>query len=245
MNILCARSLCFKYEDKMIFDDAGIDVDAGMITGLLGPNGSGKTTFFDIVCGLNKVGVDQLSNKASKQVYLSQMLTVPPVFRMFDVFRMISLLSSSVPISQTQALTKLAAWSPEIVDRYKEIWLKKSSICSYGEKRWFFTLSLLSVGADLIILDEPTAGVDPEFRYYIWKCLRGAAKEGAAILISSHNIDEVAINCDRFYMISRRKFFSFSSGKEFINFYDSTSLDEAFIRAAAATPLVDEPIQQR
>ncbi len=46
-----------------------------------------------------------------------------------------------------------------------------------------FTLSLLSVNADLVILDEPTAGVDPEFRYHIWKSLEGAAAEGVAVLV--------------------------------------------------------------
>ena len=133
-------------------------------------------------------------------------------------------------------MKKLSTWSPEIVERYKEIWTKKSSVCSYGEKRWFFTLSLLAVEADLVILDEPTAGVDPEFRHYIWKCLRGAASEGAAILVSSHSIEEVANNCGNFYMISQQKFKPFDSGKEFMHCYGSNTLDEAFIRAAAAPP---------
>lgn len=233
MSILKARSLCFGYSEKLIFNGASMSVAPGAITGLLGPNGSGKTSFFDIVCGLKVAGKGQLSNSYDAQIYLSQTVMTPPVLRMFDIFKMTTLLCSSRPVSQKQALRKLARWSPEIIERYKEIWTKKSSFCSYGEKRWFFTLSLLAVGADLVILDEPTAGVDPEFRHYIWKCLRGAANEGAAILVSSHSIEEVAGNCDSFYMISQQQFKPFKSGEEFMSRYDASTLDEAFIRASA------------
>ena len=236
MSMLSAKYICFEYSGKIIFDNASIHVSEGSITGLLGPNGSGKTTFFDIICGLRKAKNGILLNNFSNQLYLSQTVLTPPALRMFDVFKMTTLLCSSSHISQEQALKKLSTWSPEIVERYKEIWTKKSSVCSYGEKRWFFTLSLLAVEADLVILDEPTAGVDPEFRHYIWKCLRGAASEGAAILVSSHSIEEVANNCGNFYMISQQKFKPFDSGKEFMHCYGSNTLDEAFIRAAAAPP---------
>ena len=244
MGIIKARSLCFEYSEKIIFNDASINVTPGSITGLLGPNGSGKTTFFDIVCGLKKAKEGQLVNRFVRQLYLSQTIMTPPVLRMFDIFKMTTLLCSPIRMSQEHALKKLAVWSPEIIERYKEIWSKKSSVCSYGEKRWFFTLSLLAVEADLVILDEPTAGVDPEFRHYIWKCLRGAAAEGTAILVSSHNIEEVVSNCDNFYMISMRRFVPFSSGKEFLDSYGASTLDEAFIRAAAA-PVFTAPSTQK
>lgn len=237
MSVLKVSSLCFGYNEKLIFNRACMDVASGAITGLLGPNGSGKTSFFDIVCGLAKVGEGQIYNDYHTKSYLSQTVMTPPVLRMFDIFKMIILLCSSHPVSQGQALSKLARWSPEIIERYKEIWNKKSSVCSYGEKRWFFTLSLLAVDADLVILDEPTAGVDPEFRHYIWKCLRGAADEGTAILVSSHNIEEVACNCDSFYMISQQQFKPFKSGEEFLSCYEASTLDEAFIRAAAVSAI--------
>jgi len=244
MGVIKTNSLCFGFSEKTIFSNASINVVPGCITGLLGPNGSGKTTFFDIVCGLKKPSEGQLVNSFVSQLYLSQTIMTPPVLRMFDIFKMTTLLCSSNRISQEQALNKLAVWSPEIVERYKEIWTKKSSVCSYGEKRWFFTLSLLAIDADLVILDEPTAGVDPEFRHYIWKCLRGAANEGAAILVSSHNIEEVASNCDNFYMISEQQFKPFSSGKEFMSRYDASTLDEAFIRAAAAPGFTAPSVQK-
>ncbi|MNQ75827.1 Energy-coupling factor transporter ATP-binding protein EcfA2 [compost metagenome] len=155
---------------------------------------------------------------------------------MRDIFKMVSALSSNEPMTQDKTLKKLSAWSPAIVDRYQDMWNKKSSLCSYGETRWFFTLSLLSISADFVILDEPTAGVDPEFRHYIWQCLHGAAREGTAILVSSHNVDEVINHCDYFYMISQQRFNRFNNGSEFMQKYGVKTVDDAFIRA------VTEPV---
>ncbi|MHC8309060.1 ATP-binding cassette domain-containing protein [Pseudomonas sp. GT1P32] len=232
MSSLIVTNLSFSYKNTPIFANASLTVNSGSIIGLLGPNGSGKTTFFDILCGLTNIKNIEIVSTFKNQLYLSQSLSTPHSLRMFDIFKMTTLLCSSEILSQQKAVEKLQAWSPEIIERYTAIWNKKSSICSYGEKRWFFTLTLLALNADLVILDEPSAGVDAEFRHYIWKCLRGAAREGVAILVSSHNIEEIAANCDRFYMITDRTFKSFESGEEFKKYYDATSLDEAFISSA-------------
>lgn len=232
MKKMTVDAIDFKYGNKTVFHEATMRVESGSISGLLGPNGSGKTTFFDIVCDLRKVGGGRLYSDFSNQLYLSQVVTTPPVFRMHDVFKMIMLFCSKRRVTQEHSLRKLETWSPDIVERYQDIWNKKSSLCSYGEKRWFFTLSLLSVDADFVILDEPTAGVDPEFRSHIWRCLRGAASEGVAILVSSHNVDEVVNGCDDFYMLSQQRFNHFVGAEGFMTQYNAKSLDEAFINAA-------------
>lgn len=233
MKQLSVTSLDVSYNQHVLFRAATMQVGAGTITGLLGPNGSGKTTFFDVICRLKKMDGGEIINSFSKLLYLSQVITTPPVFRMFDIFRMTMLFCSEKKITRQHALEKIEKWSPGIAERYCEIWNKKSSLCSYGEKRWFFTLSLLCAKADFVILDEPTAGVDPEFRYHIWKCLEGAAAEGVAVLVSSHNVDEIVAHCDDFYMLSQQRFNRFTDAQGFMAAYGATSLDEAFIHAAS------------
>jgi len=233
MKQLTVNSLNVGYTQHVLFHDAKLNVQAGSISGLLGPNGSGKTTFFDVICGLKKKDDGEINSSFSKLLYLSQTISTPPVFRMFDIFKMIMIFCADTPVTQAHALEKIEKWSPGIAPRYREIWKKKSSLCSYGEKRWFFTLSLLSANADLVILDEPTAGVDPEFRYHIWRCLEGAAAEGVAVLVSSHNVDEIVAHCDDFYMISQQRFNRFTDAQGFMMAYDANSLDEAFIQAAS------------
>lgn len=234
MSILSAVDIHFEYPNKPLFVQTSLQVEAGQIVGILGPNGAGKTTFFDIVCGLKKISGGLLTHSFTQQFYLSQTVMTPPALRMFDIFRMTELLCSTTPLKKQHVLDKLSHWSPPMLQRYNEIWDKKSSLCSYGEKRWFFTVSLLALSAELIILDEPTAGVDPEFRFYIWECLRGAAQEGAAILVSSHNVEEISENCNGFYMISQKQFIHFDDGDSFKKRYQADSLDHAFIKAAAA-----------
>lgn len=233
MKQLVVTSLSVSYSNHILFKNASLKVQAGTISGLLGPNGSGKTTFFDVICGLKKMDGGEINSTFSKLLYLSQIITTPPVFRMFDIFKMIMIFCADTPVTQAHALDKIEKWSPGIAQRYGEIWKKKSSLCSYGEKRWFFTLSLLCANADLVILDEPTAGVDPEFRYHIWRCLEGAAAEGVAVLVSSHNVDEIVTHCDDFYMISQQRFNRFTDAQGFMTAYHANTLDEAFIHAAS------------
>lgn len=237
MSALTIDQLNISFPDKALFRQASLRIEPNSITGILGPNGSGKTTFFDILCNIRKAKGQNLNNSFSTQLYLSQIITTPPVLRMHEIFQMATILSSDKKTTQQCALSKIAKWCPELIERYKEIWKKKSAVCSYGEKRWFFTLSLLALEPDLLILDEPTAGVDPEFRHYTWQCLKQAANEGAAIVVSSHNIEEVAANCDPFYMIIDCQFRKFRSAHEFTSVFSAGSLDEAFIKAASASPL--------
>lgn len=233
MKRLVVDSLDVRYARHSVFSGASLTVRAGSISGLLGPNGSGKTTFFDVICGLKKKDAGEVSNSFSKYLYLSQVVTTPPVLRMFDIFKMMMLFCSDAPITKKHALEKIDLWSPGIAERYCDIWYKKSSLCSYGEKRWFFTLSLLCAEADLVILDEPTAGVDPEFRYHIWRCLEGAAAQGVAVLVSSHNVEEIVTHCDDFYMLSQQRFNRFTDAEGFMGAYGAKGLDEAFIHAAS------------
>ncbi|MGJ7518475.1 ATP-binding cassette domain-containing protein [Pseudomonas baetica] len=238
MRRFSAKCIDFNYDEKAILSQASLEVLEGSIVGILGPNGAGKTTFFDITCGLKKISSGSIDNNFHDFTYLSQTISTPPTLRMRDIFNMVIALCSDEKTTQTRALDKLNSWCPSITNRYKEIWDKKSSLCSYGETRWFFTLSLLAISKDFIILDEPTAGVDPEFRHYIWECLRGAAKDGAAILVSSHNVDEIVNNCSYFYMISQQRFNRFSSGSEFMRQYGAKTADDAFIRAVTGPAFV-------
>lgn len=232
MNLLTIDKIHHSFKDKIIFQDVNLSVSKGDIIGILGPNGSGKTTLFDLICNLRSPQRGSLTNLSLQQLYLSQTLSPPPSLRMGDVHTLITNLNSSCPPSQRHTLDQLETWSPALKKRYADIWKKKPSICSYGEIRSFFTLTLLTMGGDLLVLDEPTAGVDPEFRFYIWLGIKNASLQGAAVLVSSHHTDEVVANCHRFYMLAHRQLTRFDNGEQFLKFYQANTLDEAFIKAS-------------
>ncbi|UVJ42291.1 ABC transporter ATP-binding protein [Pseudomonas sp. LS1212] len=234
MSIISVHDMNAAYKNKAIFKDVSLTILKNSITGMLGPNGSGKTTFFDIICGLKHPDTGHITNTSTHPLYLSQTLSTPATLRMSEIFRLISNLSISAPIQKENIFKALKKWSPDALERYSNIWNKKPSACSYGEIRSFFTLSLLALPSDLIILDEPTAGVDPEFRHYIWLCIQKAKNDGASVIVSSHNVEEIGHNTDTFYMIAQQKFTRFNSSDEYMDFYEANNLDKAFINAASS-----------
>lgn len=135
MKCFQVKNISFSYGKRKIFYNASLNIAPHKVTGLLGANGSGKTTLFDLMCELAHLSSGEFNNTFEKLSYLSQTLMTSPTLKMSDTFNMISALTSSKPSSLSNAIEKLSRWSPGIVGRYEELWNKKSSICSYGEKR--------------------------------------------------------------------------------------------------------------
>jgi ABC-2 type transport system ATP-binding protein len=231
MQTLRVENIGFSYADEIVFERASFNAESCKITGLLGGNGAGKTTFFDLICGLRHPSSGNIHLQANEILYLSQVLTAPASLSMGDLAAMTIALASQANIKMSDILARLSSWDVQISKRYSGLLAKKSSLCSYGQKRLFFTLTLVALQGELIILDEPTAGVDSENRFYIWECLRKAASGEAAIIVSSHDINEIAYNCDGFYMINHGCFNHFDSGQQFAARYGAQTLDQAFINA--------------
>ncbi|WP_449431830.1 ATP-binding cassette domain-containing protein [Pseudomonas putida] len=232
MSILKISNLTHAFDNHSVFENTDLFANTGEIIGLLGANGSGKTTLLDIICNLRIPQSGSLQNTALQPLYLSQTLSTSATLTLGNLHTLITSLSTANPPTKEDTLNQLGRWSPVLRKRYLEIWKKRPSACSYGQIRSFFTLTLLTVGGDLILLDEPTAGVDPEFRHYIWLGIKSACAEGTTAVISSHYIDEITSHCTRFYMIAHRKLHSFENAQQFLDAYGTESLDEAFINAA-------------
>ncbi|WP_313712746.1 ATP-binding cassette domain-containing protein [Pseudomonas sp.] len=233
MNVLNLIDLRFSYGKIPLMKDISLTVKAGELIGILGSNGVGKTTLFDLICKVKTPSSGQIITSTKRIVYLTQILTPPPLLRMSETGELIRHLNSNAHPNHSEMLARLAKWSPVLHKRYSLISQKKIAHCSYGEIRSYFTLTLLLLQSELIILDEPTAGVDAEFRHFIWLAINSARQEGASVLVSSHYTEEIAANCDRFYMLANQRLEAFDSGGEFMSRYNASSLDEAFIKASS------------
>lgn len=232
VNTLTVKNLHFSYENNVLMQDINLNLVKGEAVGILGINGAGKTTLFDLICKIRKPTDGEILNLSKRQAYLTQILTPPPLLRMGEVCTLIAELNARTSHYPDEMLARLSRWSPSLLKRYVDISKKKASTCSYGEVRSFFTLTLLLMDSDLIILDEPTAGVDPEFRHYIWLGINSACKEGASVLVSSHYTEEIVKNCHRFYMLAHQRLRAFDSAEHFLSQHRATNLDEAFINAS-------------
>ncbi|WP_367597823.1 ATP-binding cassette domain-containing protein [Pseudomonas fulva] len=233
MCLLTLTELSFSYKKSLLFHKINIHLASGEAVGILGCNGAGKTTLFDIISGLRRPTGGVICNHAYHPAYLTQVLTPPPQLRMGEVYELITLLNMPALLSIDQAIVRLDGWSPVLGRRFSEIAQKKASKCSYGEVRSFISLTLLLTGSDLIMLDEPTAGVDPEFRHYIWLGIKSACREGASVMVSSHYTQEIVDNCTRFYLLAHQQLQAFDNADQLLARYQATSLDEAFMKALA------------
>lgn len=189
MTLLECKNLHKKYGSKPVLHDISFHIDGGHIIGLLGPNGSGKTTLIKLICGLltptsgeiyvNEQPVGVASKKAISYLpdhtYLNDWMKVRDIIDYFDDFY--------EDFDSLRAYDMLAKLHINPGDKLKTM--------SKGTKEKVQLILVMSRRADLYILDEPIAGVDPAARDYILETILSNFEEHASILISTHLISDV------------------------------------------------------
>jgi ABC-2 type transport system ATP-binding protein len=220
-------SLEYLYGRHAVLHNTHLSVANGEIVGLVGSNGAGKTTLFDILSGLKKHHSGQLFiTDRNALAYLSQVITLPHVFLFDEVRELIAgLYGATMPIS-----TLVNYMNAAQAERFVRLSKKKVGNCSYGEQRWFMAVLVLALPARIFVLDEPTASVDPEYRYYIWQAILRRRNQSSAIIVSTHMLSEAAEYCDRFYFLRNGFATEFDSVNTLMRITQTSNLDEAFIK---------------
>ncbi len=197
------RDLRKEYGDVQALDGLSLDVERGEFFGLLGPNGAGKTTFINILVGLARksggtaevFGFDVQDDyrEARDRIGLA-----PQEFNVDRFFPIREVLEHKagyhgVPHDEASERADEALRTVGIYDKRdtRFDWL------SGGMKRRFMIARALVSDPDLLILDEPTAGVDVELRRDLWDLVRRLNDEGTTILLTTHYIEEAERLCDR------------------------------------------------
>ena len=187
--ILQCNNLTKKFGVKAALDNVSLSVGRGKIIGLLGPNGSGKTTMIKIANGLltpttgNLLIDDKQPGFETKKIvsylpdknYLSDWMTVRELVKMFEDFY------EDFDASKAYTMIENLHISPE--DKLKTL--------SKGNKEKVQLILVMSRSADLYLLDEPIGGVDPATRDYILDSIISNYSEKATVIISTHLISDI------------------------------------------------------
>ena len=199
------------YGKTTAVDDISLTLQRGAFLGLLGPNGAGKSTAINCVVGINKItsgsiktfGLDVESDyRASRKT-----LGIAPQEFNVDIFAKVWKLLDYVAGYYGLRKPERRKRVQELLEQFDLVKHKDKPFqeLSGGLKRRVVLARALVHNPELLILDEPTAGVDVELRRELWGYLQQLSKEGKTILLTSHYLDEVEFLADRFAFIDGGK----------------------------------------
>ena len=236
------KDLKKSYQDVFALKGVNVDIPKGEFFGLLGPNGAGKTTTINILTGLvfkdsgnclvfGKDTVNDYRFTRSKIGIAAQELSVD---WFFSIENLLFFQAGYYGINRIDAKPKIDNLLKRLgLDKKKNSKLRQ---LSGGMKRRFQIAKALVHDPDILILDEPTAGVDVELRHELWNYLRELHSNGKTILLTTHYIEEAELLCDKVSIIDEGKILKQGSPK---------SLTEDLGQSGITVQLTQESIDKK
>ncbi|MEG0856325.1 MAG: ABC transporter ATP-binding protein [Terrisporobacter sp.] len=229
-------NLTYQYDKKRkALDNVSMNFHKGNIIGIIGSNGSGKSTLFNNLMGILKCSSGEILYKNNKLKHDKKSLynlrkEVGIVFQdpekqifysmVYDdlafALRNIGMDEESIKIRIKNALE--AVNGEEFIDR-------PVHSLSFGQKKRVAIASVIAMENDLVLLDEPTAGLDPESTKAIVEIIKSMHKKGKKIVITSHDMNLIYDICDYVYVLNKGKIISKGSVEEV--FLDEENINEA------------------
>ena len=234
-QIIQVKNITKSFGKKIILNDVSLNIEKGQIYGMIGPSGAGKTTLVKMIVGMenaDKGSIEVLDHKMPNLSVLQNMgymaqsdalyadLTGEENLRFFASLFNLSHSKQKERIEYTAKLVNLA-------DELH----KKVAAYSGGMKRRLSLAAALIQDPAILILDEPTVGIDPELRLSIWNELyRLKVEENKTIIVTTHVMDE-AEKCDCLSMVRDGIILTSGTPNELMSLYQVSRLEEVFLKA--------------
>ncbi len=208
MKTIDVHGLVKRYGDKTVVDNVSIAVEKGEISGFLGPNGSGKTTTIRMMCGLltPEAGWGTVLGMDLRRDQLKIKREVGYMTQRFSFYEDMSIEENLMFVAR---LYQLSPARQAVRDTLEHLGLsaRRTQLAGSLSGGWKQRLALAACimhRPKLLLLDEPTAGVDPKARREFWDEIHALAADGVTVLVSTHYMDE-AERCHRINYISYGK----------------------------------------
>jgi ABC-2 type transport system ATP-binding protein len=197
--VIDVQGLTKKFGDKLVVDDFSMQVPKGSIYGFLGPNGSGKTTTIRMMCGLLRpdggggtaLGYDVITQSREIKARIGYMTQRFSLYEDLNVRENLAFMARLHEIEDIDGVVGAALEEYELAPRATQL----AGQLSGGWKQRMALAAASLHQPQLLLLDEPTAGVDPKARRDFWERIRERADQGVSVLVSTHYMDE-AVQCD-------------------------------------------------
>ncbi|MDJ0715193.1 MAG: ABC transporter ATP-binding protein [Prochloraceae cyanobacterium] len=215
--MLNIKNLTKSYGKRRILQDLNLHIKPGEIYGLLGPNGAGKTTTINIICNLLQAdsGTIEINDRPISQATKSWLGVAPQENLLYKTLSCQENLNFYAQIygltsKERRQKVKTSLAAVNLLDRAKT----PVENLSGGMKRRVNIAVALVHQPKLLILDEPTTGLDIETRYEIWELIQNLKKQGMTILLTTHLLDEAQRLCQRIGILKEGKIISEGSLEE-------------------------------
>jgi ABC-2 type transport system ATP-binding protein len=211
-----------------------LDVAQGEFFGLLGPNGAGKTTLISALAGLVRADSGQISvlgyDVVNDYRKARSLLGVVPQELVFDPF--FSVRETLQIQSGYFGIRNNDAWIDEILDNLDLTAKAQVNMrrLSGGMKRRVLVAQALVHKPPVIVLDEPTAGVDVELRQGLWQFVRRLNGEGHTIILTTHYLEEAEALCGRIALMKQGRIIALDTTANLMAAHPGGSLEEVFVR---------------
>ena len=245
--LFSVEHLSKRYGDNTVVDDLSFQIAAGECLGVIGPNGAGKTTTIRMCLGQSTLDAgsitafglsmprDALAIKAQLGV-VSQMDTLDPDFTCAEnllVYGRYFGMKSAQIRARIPALLEFASLTSKANAKPGEL--------SGGMKRRLSLARALVNDPRLLLLDEPTTGLDPQARHLMWERLQLLLQEGKSILLTTHFMDEAERLCTRLLVLDHGKKIAEGAPRDLISQHLEPDVVEVY--GAGALALVDGPLK--
>ncbi len=232
-----ARDLTKRYGDKVAVDHLSFTVEPGTVTGFLGPNGAGKSTTMRLILGLDRPdsGTATINGQAYRE--LAQPLrTVGALLEAKSFHTGRTAYNHLLFLAQTQGLPRSRVDQVLGLVGLSEVAHQRAGGFSLGMGQRLGIAAAMLGDPQVLLLDEPVNGLDPEGVLWIRNMLKQLAAEGRTVFISSHLMNEMAVTADHLIVIGRGQLIANSSTGEFI---ERSSEKSVLVRSPEAARLTD------
>jgi ABC-2 type transport system ATP-binding protein len=230
------RGLTKRYDDgTLALESFDLTVPAGAFFGLLGPNGAGKTTAISAICNLIRISSGDLRVFGEPAASLRARSWIGLAEQDINLDRFLSVHETLVYHGGYFGMDKAdaEARADEMIDVF-DLGAKRdvrAPKLSGGQRRRLLLARALMHRPRLVILDEPTAGVDFELRLELWSYIRRLHSEGTTILLTTHYLEEAEQLCEEIALIRGGRLIARDSAAGLREHYGATSLADVYVKA--------------
>jgi lipooligosaccharide transport system ATP-binding protein len=234
-SAVLGRALRKSYDGRVAVDGVDFEVPAGTCFGFLGPNGAGKTTTMKMIYGLATVDGGELRvlgmNVATQRREVKALLGVVPqetnLDGEFTVLENLLVQASYFGIGReaaTERAQRLLEFT-QLAERAGD----RIEVLSGGMKRRLLIARALINEPEIVVLDEPTTGLDPQARLAVWRALEELQEQGTTLLLTTHYMEEAARLCDRLVIMDLGRIVAEGEPGELMREHGAETLEDVFL----------------